>query len=100
MAPGGSLTRKGVFHLRRCPYKKLRLCFGNQRVLGVVGLPVGEFLNVGPLFVVLIQVTYPQEGSQHQRHIELFLLHYRQRNRDSKNYINSLVDLRKPEKVI
>ncbi len=28
----------------------------------VLGLPVG----VGPLFVVLGQVTYPQEGSQHQ----------------------------------
>ena len=37
-----------------------------QRVLGVVGLPVGECLEVGRLFVVLVQVTYPQEGSQHQ----------------------------------
>ena len=45
---------------------KLQLFFGNQRVIGVVGFPVGECLNVGPLFLVLLQVTYPQEGSQHQ----------------------------------
>ena len=36
-------------------------------LLGVVGLPVafGECLHVGPLFVVLVKVTYSQEGSQH-----------------------------------
>ncbi len=34
--------------------------------MGVVGLPVGECLKVGPLFFVLRQVNYPQEGSQHQ----------------------------------
>ena len=37
----------------------------NQRVLGVIDLPVGECPDVGPLFVVLREVTYPQEGSQH-----------------------------------
>ncbi len=37
----------------------LPLLIDNQRVLGVVGLPVGECLDVGPFFVV----TYPQEGS-------------------------------------
>ena len=45
---------------------KLPLFIGNQKVLGVVGLPVGECLYVGPLFVVLVQVTFPQEGLQHQ----------------------------------
>ncbi len=56
----------GVFHLSRRPFAKLQLFIGNQRVLAVVDLPVGEYLEVGPLFVVLRQVTYPQEGSQHQ----------------------------------
>ncbi len=56
----------GVFHSRSRPYANLPLFIGNQRVHGVVGLPVGECLDVGPLFVVLRQVTYPQEVSQHQ----------------------------------
>ncbi len=38
------------------------LFIGNQRVLGVVGLPVGECLDVEPLFVVLRQITFSQEG--------------------------------------
>ena len=59
-------TGTGVFHLRRRPYAKLPLFIGNQRVLGVVGLPAGECLNIGLFFVVLRQVTYPREGSQHQ----------------------------------
>ncbi len=37
-----------------------------REVFGVVGLPVGECLEVRLLFVVLRQVTYPQECSQHQ----------------------------------
>ena len=40
--------------------------YRNQRDLSVVGPPVGECLDVEPLFVVLRQVTFPQEGSQHQ----------------------------------
>ena len=58
--------KTGVFHLRRHPYAKLPLYFNNQRVLDVVGLPVGDCLDVRPFFVVLCQVTYPQGGSQHQ----------------------------------
>ena len=45
---------------------KITAFFRYQRVIGVVGLPVGERFNVGPLFLVLRQVNYPQEGSQHQ----------------------------------
>ena len=45
---------------------KLLFFIGNQRVHSVVGLPVDVCLDVGLLFVVLCQVTYPQEGSQHQ----------------------------------
>ena len=41
-----------------------RFFIENQWVLGVVGFPVGECLDVGPLFVVLRQVTYSQLGSQ------------------------------------
>ncbi len=37
-----------------------------SEVIGVVGFPADEFLVVGPLAVVLRQVTHPQEGSQHQ----------------------------------
>ncbi len=51
--------KTGVFHLRRHPYAKLPLYFNNQRVLRVVGLPVGVCLDVGPLFVDLVQVNYP-----------------------------------------
>ncbi len=40
--------------------------YGNQRVIGVVGLPVGVCLDAKPLFVVLRQDTYPQKGLQHQ----------------------------------
>ncbi len=56
--PGGSLTMNRRFSFAHPP-----LC---QWVLGVVGLSVGECLDVGPLFVVLRQVTYSQEGLQHQ----------------------------------
>ncbi len=45
---------------------KLRLFFSNQRVIDVVGLPVGERLDVKPLFVVLRQDTHLQKGLQHQ----------------------------------
>ncbi len=55
----------GIFLPRSRPYAKVTLFIGNQSVLDVVGLPVGVCLNVEPLFVVLRQVTYPQEGSQH-----------------------------------
>ncbi len=58
--------KAGVFHWRTLPCAKLPGFFGNQRVIGVVGLPVGECLDVGPLFVVLRQVTYPQQGTKHQ----------------------------------
>ncbi len=40
------------------PPAKLSLLIGNQRVLGVVGLPVGECFNVELLFVVLWQVIF------------------------------------------
>ena len=50
----------GVFYLRRSPYAKLPFFLGNQRAFGVVGLPFGKCLDVGPLFVVLRQVIYPQ----------------------------------------
>ena len=55
-----SLTGNRRFAPR--PYKKLPFYFGNQRVLGVIGLPVGECLEVELLFVVLHQVSYPWEG--------------------------------------
>ena len=53
------------YHRQR-PYAKLRVFFGNQRVIGVVGFPVGECLDVKPLFVVLRQDTHPQKGLHHQ----------------------------------
>ena len=35
-----AVSKPGVFHLHTHPYAELPLYFGNQRVLGVVGLPV------------------------------------------------------------
>ncbi len=49
-----------------CPYEKLLLFIINQRVLGVVGLSVGECINVELFVVVQCEVTFPEEGSQHQ----------------------------------
>ena len=63
--PGGSLTESRRFSLTHPPLCKITVFFGNQRVIGVVGLHVVECLNIGPLFVVPRQVTYPKKGSQH-----------------------------------
>ncbi len=41
----------------------MEILFIQKSSLGAVGLPVGEFLDVRPLFVVLGPVTYPQESS-------------------------------------
>ena len=60
--PGGSLTGNRHFPLRSPFYAKLPLFIGNQRVLGVASLPVGECLDEELLFVVLRQVTFLQEG--------------------------------------
>ena len=47
-----------VFHLRRRPCAKLMLYLINQRVLfGVLGLPISECLDVGPLFMVLVHLS-------------------------------------------
>ena len=66
LPPGGFLTEIMRFFFAHSPLCKFTAFFGNQRVIGALGLPVGECLNVGPLFVFLRQVTYPQEGSKHQ----------------------------------
>ena len=42
----------GVFLLRQRLYAKLWVFFGNQRVIGVVCLPVGKCLGVELLFLV------------------------------------------------
>ncbi len=47
--PGGSLTGSRRFSFAHPPL----LYFGNQRVTVVVGLPYGECLDVGLLFVDL-----------------------------------------------
>ena len=49
----------GVIHLHTQLYAEMPLFISSQRVLGVAGLPIGECLNVGLLFLVLSQVTYP-----------------------------------------
>ncbi len=54
--PGGSLIG-----IRRF---SLPLFIENQWVLGVVGLTVGECLDVEPCFVVLLHAIYPQESSE------------------------------------
>ena len=60
------ITRNRRFSFAKPPLCKITTFIGNQRVHNVVGLPVGECPYVRPLFVVLHQVTYSQEGSHHQ----------------------------------
>ena len=60
----------GTGVLRPNPYAELPLYIGNQRVLGAVGLPIGQCLDVGPLFCIRAGAQMKKTCSGLRSHLE------------------------------
>ena len=64
--PGGSLTENRHFSFAQLSLCKITPFFSNKRGIGAVGLPVDNWLDVGPKITVLRWTIHQQEGLQLQ----------------------------------